>query len=340
MQLADGGLLCSFLSGPEKSHPAARIFLYYSADQGISWTRRPSPSDSDVRQDSQAGYLACHITELADHRILAAYMRIRYAYDPVRLFHPITNGIQPVDIRLSYSDDQGLHWTEPFTLVYPLQDILISGKIIRLSSGQLGLPCEIWHEWDRGFRQGPAARLILSDDQGLTWTQDAVMASDPAAESIFGDPRLICLGSEALYASFWRYNLSNGRDMTIHASWSCDHGRHWSPVIDTGIVGQIANPIACDQGVMGCVYQDRFDQPGIHIVFSYDQGLTWDVQTRHALIRAEAGGGADPFQTYAAYSFGYASVIRLADRRYCLIFWRNGAHGTEVEIKQFHVTMI
>jgi hypothetical protein len=341
-RLKNGDFLCSTLVGSTKTGPDGRICLFRSSDNCSTWDRVVPPSIYDEKEDPRYGYICCHLTELSDETIVAAYLRVQRFNPDESLFHPRTDGIQPTQVRLAFSDNHGQSWSKPKTIDYTDPDMIITGKCINLDNGVLGLPCEIWHEWESGFRNGPSARMIFSHDSGKSWLYASVMAMDPDKSTIFGDPRITVCGSGSLYAMFWRYSLKTGFDLNTHAAISDDSGRNWGPVIDTGIKGQISNPLWIDADFMACVYQDRFQQPGLRIVFSRDGGLTWDTENASSIWNADVVSGLvqnNPFQGYQAYSFGYSSVIQIVNNEYILAFWNGDSSSTNISFIKFRIIL-
>ncbi|NJD01104.1 MAG: exo-alpha-sialidase [Ruminiclostridium sp.] len=288
----DGAILCCTLVGSEKSGPDGRIKLYKSTDECETWSEMDSPTLQDEKNDSGYGYLVCHITEIEKECLLAVYVRVQRFNREEPLFHPKTDGIQYSEVRITKSYDNGKNWTQPMTLDYILPDIIIPGKCLVLPDGTMGIPCEVWHEWDKGFKEGPSSRLIFSYDNGKTWPGASIMAIDKMKESIYGDPRLTILEDGRLIALFWRYCLKTGEDIPVHRVESEDNGKTWSEPYNTGIAGQIANPISLFDGLMLCIFQKRFGDPGIKAVLSYDNGVTWDTKNTVEVWKYSAQGEA------------------------------------------------
>lgn len=323
-RLSDGTYLCCFLSSDDKIGNNGMIRMLRSADGCKTWTEGQAPPA--VEEKSGYGYMMCHITELGDRSLLACYLRILLQDGVSTFFHPATNGIMYGVVRIAKSYDGGRSWGDARTIDYHLPDIIVPGKCEVLPDGVIGLPCEVWHEWDRGFRQGPSSRFILSYDNGRTWPEAAILARDEAGHSIYGDPRLSTGEDGVMKAYFWRYSLKEGSDLPIHSAVSRDQGRSWSRADSIGLNGQVASPIDWGGGHITCIYQRRFGRPGLCAISSYDGGRSWDDESEVVIYEsAEDTADHNPFTGYKEYTFGYSSVIKISDSEALVIYWHNNS---------------
>ncbi|HOV64624.1 MAG TPA: sialidase family protein [Spirochaetia bacterium] len=336
--LSNGSLLCSALVGKTKSGPEGRIRLIRSNDGMRSWQPSASPSQAD-ESDPLYGYIMCHLTETQPGRILAVYLRSERKKADEPLFHPKTDGMQRSQVRISFSPDFGYSWEKPHPLDFTLPDLIVPGKCIILPSGDLGIPCEVWHEWDRGWRQWPSSRLILSSDSGLSWPSAGIMAQDTERNSIYGDPRLTILPDGRLLALFWRYSLLDGKDFSVHRSISIDSGRNWEPPFAIPLEAQISCPVALSPGLTLCVYQKRFgDAAGVHAVLSYDECLHFDMATDTILWKSpKKTASQNPFSGYADFQFGYTTCLKESETDVLVSFWAGNGRTSCVKLLRLKV---
>lgn len=330
----DGSLLCTCLVGREKSGPDGRIRVLRSEDDGQSWKSAPTPTVHDETENPFWGYLMCHIAEISPGRLLAVYLRSDRFNPEEALFHPKTSGMQHTTVRFSESVDNGRTWLPPWNLNYELPDLIVPSAFVRLSEQSLGMPFEVWHEWEKGWKEGPSTRLISSEDGGKTWAAHGIIAQDRSREHIYGDPRVTRVTEERLVALLWAHNISKDQDLPIHRSESFDNGRTWSAPESTGITGQIACPVAMGGGLMVMVYQKRFGpDAGLRSVQSLDSGVTWDGSS-DALLWKQGGGTDDtnPFSGYQEYSFGYSSVKKVSDEEFLITFWAANGKVTDIRM--------
>jgi hypothetical protein len=255
------------------------------------------------------------------------------------LFHPETNGMQHTVVRLTESTDNGQSWSEPRDLDYVLPDLIAPGSFIALDDGALGMPCEVWHEWDKGFREGPSTRLIISRDGGQTWPGAGIIARDETSTHIYGDPRLTMLADGRLVVLLWVYNMQTEEDLPVHRAESSDNGLTWSLPESVGITGQIANPAALRDGLMLCVYQKRFgEDAGLRALLSYEDGLSWDAATDTLIWPAgHHTDDTNPFSGYEEYTFGYSSLLQLPESDVLVSFWASNGSTTYIRILRLEV---
>ena len=339
MRCSDGTFLCTALVGSKKSGPDGRTRVFKSVDGCRSWVATPSPTGYDEADNPKWGFQMCHIAELSPGHLLAAYLRSERFKPEEALFHPETSGMQHSVVRLTESKDQGESWSEPWDLNYTLPDIIAPGQFVKLSEGTLGLPFEVWHEWEKGWQEGPSTRLLASRDGGKTWSEAGIIAKDETRLHIFGDPRLTRLPNGHLIVLVWVHNIATETDLPVHLSGSTDNGLTWSPLVSTGIIGQIACPIALEENLLLAVYQKRFGpEAGLRAVLSYDSGITWDMDSDTSLWGLGLNTDKqNPFSGYEEYSFGYSSVFKLSAKEFLVSFWISNGITTYIRLLKIGV---
>ena len=334
-RLSDGSFLLVTLEDPvRKLGPEGRFKAFRSIDHCKTWSEMTAPTIHDEK-NPRYGYRLCFITEIEPGNLLASYVRVDRTNRDEPQFHIETDGMQYSEVRLVRSYDNGETWNEPATLDYQLPDLIMAGGFVRLPDDHLGMPCEIWHEWDKGWREGPSTRLIRSFDNGETWPEASVMARDEHTASIFGDPKIAVLPDGKLMALFWRYSLASGKDMPIHSSLSADSGRSWGAPKSSGIVGQRSSPVSLGDGLVLCVYQKRFgEDAGLKGIMSFDEGKTWTPDSDQSIYRiGHHTNDTNPFSGYThSYAFGYSSVLKASDHEILIPFWMNGGAACHVRI--------
>ena len=146
----------------------------------------------------------------------------------------------------------------------------------------------------------------FSSDEGRTWTDLTVIASEPGIH--FREADLL--------------RLSDGRILTVirtdeppceaYQSYSADEGKTWTPVRKTGFQGHCPRLFRLRGGIL-CVYRDMNpSHPGIGYSVTYDEGQSWHY-------------GAPLYESSGAYgswgsACGYPAVVRLADDGIFCIF--------------------
>ena len=336
---SDGSFLFSTLIGKGKTSPDGRTKVFRSTDDCKTWEPVASPTAHDENEDPNAGFMMCNITEIEPEHLFAVYNQVDRSNPDEDLFHPQTDGSQHTEVRVTHSYDNGRTWEKPKPIQFTLPDLIMPGKCIILPDGSLGIPCEVWFEWDKGFQDGPSSPILLSHDKGETWAEAAYMAKDEKGETFFGDPRLTTLNDDTLVTLFWRYHLENGEDLPVHRAESKDNGRTWSVPESTELVGQIANPLFIKEGLMLCVYQKRFGDPSLRGVLSYDNGKSWDMDADTALWRKADDKDAikNPFQGYQQYTFGFSRVLKNGPDEALISFWCSNGKTTYVQVLRVQV---
>ena len=337
----DGAYYSGMLVGNSMTDASARLHLYRSAGDCKTWRKMTTPSAHDEEADPRYSYLKCHVTQVAADKLLAVYIRVHHYNKNEPLMHPETDGFQHSDVRLTHSLDGGRTWARPRTLDYPHPDLVMPQPCMVLPDKTLAIPCEIWHEWDKGFQDGPSARLIFSDDGGESWPQAAIMAGDPTQACIYGDPRITTRSDGRMIALFWKHDLTTSQDLPVHRAESADNGRTWRTAMDTGLTGQIANPWALDEKHMLCVYQERFgENVGVRAAFSSDSGRTWDQANATTLWGVgQHVTDRNPFSGFQKYAFGTSSLCPCGEREAWVCFWHSNGNGACVRVLKLTVAL-
>ena len=331
---SDGSFVGTTLAGRQKTAPDGRTQVFRSTDDCRTWVSMTSPTICDEKTNAGWGYMMCHFAETSPGHLLAAYARTDRFNPDEPLFHPETSGMQPTRVRLTESDNHGQTWSQPWDLDYQLPDLIAPGQFLRLGDGTLGMPFEVWHEWEQGFRDGPSTRLIISRDNGKTWPEVGIIARDDSCQLIYGDPRLTRLPDGRLVALLWAHNFQTEKDLPAHRTESVDNGRTWSPVHDTGLTSQIANPAWLCDGLMLAVYQRRFGaKAGLRAILSEDNGLTWDHNTDTGIWAwGHHTNDLNPFSGYEQYAFGYSTISPLTEYEVLVPFWASNGKTTYIRI--------
>ncbi len=329
-QLADGTLLCSFKTGPQKLSAKDNLRVMRSADGGATWTPLAGGFETTIR--GVAGSItAGYITEVAPGRLLMSAHWVDRSDPALPLAHPATTGLLPFKCLQAASADAGATWSAWREVsLWPHRGASPTGEILRLADGQLALPYESWKDWNDtdGIQ---AANLRLSRDGGETWSQPVTMACDPYQDRYLWDNRIAVHPADGrLLALFWTYARREKRDDEIHLAWGSPDACEWSRPRPTGIRGQIACPVFMGNHKILVVYVHRQNPPGLRAVLSRDFGKTWDQPSEVVLYDSvagqEAGMGqardeADYWHDMYRWTFGHPKALRLADGTVLVAFY-------------------
>ncbi len=331
-RLSDGSLYCVARQITGLTDSVGRIRARRSFDGGVSWEDMPSPALGDEALFPEKGYMCPNVREYAPGELIAVYLLVD-SLPGKPLFHPDTDGMQKTTVRTAKSFDYGRSWTAAVNLEFSLPDLIVPGKGLRLPDGSFGFPCEVHDEWDKGYREGPTARFILSRDRGESFPEGFMMASHPGY--IFGDARLTVDDEGALISYFWCYNLSAQRDEPLHRSVSRDMGRGWSEPVPINLRMQITSPWFIRRGLTLCLTQDRFSEaPGLRALLSFDEGMSWDMDG--GVLVWDAGGSrpdsGNPFGGFEQFRFGFSSIQPTGENTALAVYWHSGGAGTMVSV--------
>jgi hypothetical protein len=144
--------------------------------------------------------------------------------------------------------------------------------------------------------------VVRSADQGRTWRYQATVAYDP------NDPDPELVGQYCGYCESSITPLPDGELLCMmrtqgsqfapyrpmYSSWSSDEGQTWTkPAPTRPHLKNVWPTLATlDNGVVACIY----GRPGVHVVFSTDNGHTWrnrDRVTFTDLTEPQVTGYAD-----------------------------------------------
>ena len=321
--LRDGGLLVAFRAGSSKDAADENILIFASDDQGESW--RQVFAGLEPRLDGvMGGWRGGSITELAPDCLLGFFDWFDRS-DPTRpLSNPATQGTLPSRLFLMVSSDRAATWAEAREIdTRPYAGIAATGAPMRMANGDLAVPYETWKGYDDPSPGEHHALLHISHNGGYSFDQQTIVAHDPQGQVLYWDQRLaVDPQSGQVVGLFWTHDRRAEQDRNIHIAWGSPDGREWSPVVDTGIAGQIAAPLPLPDGRLLMAYVHRHYPPTLRAVISPDFGRTWD--TDNELVFYESGSGqesgmagkrdfGDYWSDMRVWSFGHPSARLLPD---------------------------
>jgi len=170
------------------------------------------------------------------------------------------------------SEDMGKTWSDPTeidTSAFPRAGI--TTKPFTLSDGDLCVPLEVTTTYGPN---GTAA--TFSSDDGRTFESPITCVADTSGEKNLCDARFTTLKDGRILMLMWTFLRESEKALTVHRSYSSDHGRTWTPPRPTGMSGQIAAPLALSSTVVLAVSNFRQVPHGIRLYASHDAGETWD----------------------------------------------------------------
>ncbi len=329
---ASGRWICTFRAAPTKGATARQqVLLCWSDDEGLSWSSPCEPFEAPDTDEGTPGILRTgHVAALHDGRLLAVLSWIEHA-DPERaFFNEETEGLLDTRVCLSFSSDEGQHWTTP-SFMSPRPYVVPSpttGPIVCLANGDLICQLELNKPY---FDTRPwlhQSVLVFSRDGGQTWGEQCVVSDDPSRFVFYWDQRLGQLDDDALLDVFWTFHRASGKYLNIHARRSVDGGRNWSAMWDTEVPGQPAAPVQLDHGLIAMVYVDRTAEPCIKLRTSPDDGRSWPAETEQTIFQSarrlpnpDSQSMQEAWDEMVAFSLGLPATTRLPNGDLLVVFY-------------------
>ena len=338
LPLASGTWLSGFTAGRKKHHPQAGIRVARSRDAGTTWTTLPWRFESVIAgvPGSLCGAEMVEVgTPAGGRRILLATTWFDRSEPDRPLFDPQTEGILHSRQLTFVSTDEGDGWSDARAVETPgLNGCSITGPMLQWPDGTIALAFESFKEFDDPAPARHGAWLLLSRDGGESFEPPRSVAHDPGGRIYYWDQRL-CTGPGPgdFYGLFWTHDRQQKRDLNVHflSGNIYDDSRAQNAPVETTIPGQIAAPLAMDDGRLFAFVVDRAPPGTMRLWQSADRGRTWPEQTsllvhRHD-ERAELSQGqgdvdfAEYWEDMGKWSFGHPAIRGASDGRLILSWY-------------------
>lgn len=333
-RLSSGAVLCGFQVGPRKHAVTSTIRLCRSDDGGVTWDELPARVETAY--GGVSGSLSSgEIVELAPGRLLV-YSTWFDRSDPERpLFDPGTQGILHSRQLLAESFDDGATWSAWRDFKLPgLSGCSSTGPILQWPDGRIALPFESYKDFDDPSPARHGAWIVVSDDGGRTFGPPLLVAQHPAHRIYYWDQRL-CRGTgeNDLLAMFWTHDLEAQQDLGVHFRQLelCGDGLAAEPIRNTGIPGQIAAPLALEDGRILALVVDRRPPMTMTLWQSADGGQSWpedkslviyEHEERAALTQGTTNiDYAQYWEDMTRWSFGHPAIRSLGEGRVLAAFY-------------------
>ena len=120
-----------------------------------------------------------------------------------------------------------------------------------------------------------ATALYTSTDDGRTFANAAIVASDPDGHLNLCDARFERLADGRLIGMLWTFLQESEETIEVRRVFSEDDGHTWSPPEPLGFVGQITAPLRLPSGALIAASNYRLSPEGIRLWYSPDAGRSW-----------------------------------------------------------------
>jgi hypothetical protein len=317
--LADGTLLATLRSGPEKDHPAERIEFYRSSDSGATWRGPVYPFVPPNVGGVRGSLKLCYITELRPGRLLAAAMWIDRTTHPGQpLFNAETEGCLPMAILQADSADSGVTWSEWRLVPIPVEigPPSLTNPVLKLADGRLAMSIETNKPYLDRSKWMQRAVYLHSSDEGLSWSVPVTVAEDPTGRIFNWDLRAAVAPDGRIGSFAWTYDSTTATYLNIHRRISSDGGTSWTAPEDLGFADQAARPAILGDGTTVLAWVDRFGSRSIKARTAKSIDAPFDPATevviyRHGSTEAGSIDTGDMLASMGLWSFGlpYAEAL-------------------------------
>ncbi|MDO4488708.1 MAG: sialidase family protein [Eubacteriales bacterium] len=322
-ELKDGTLLAAFVIGEAFESVDCASYISRSTDKGATWSTPQKMFDHS--QFERTFCESCKVTPLPDGRVIA----LGYGYfrdDPeLPVGNPETGGLLDDFVFYSVSEDGGLTWGELNEIKCSWgPHVEASAPLYVLKDGTWITPITGFPAWD-GHMTGPmCGRALRSEDQGKTWSDEAVCMEFTEAVTCY-EQRMCELESGALICIGWNENTATGERLNNHYTVSYDGGKTWSEPITTGVQGQASSVVAIGGEKLLAIHAIRrdTDEPGIYGYVVDFSEKKWNIVDK-ALLWAPAVPmikDTKMAEIFSFLKFGQPSVTVLHDGSMVLTFW-------------------
>lgn len=268
--LADGSLMAAQHIGSDLGSPDNQIELLRTDGLGKPWQSQGCFSEQ-LRTDEWA-YRTPQICQGAGTRL---YLKAnRFLFEGEAIFNS-DGSVQKTEILWFESKDEGKRWSSPRIIRPDVDRNKISchqtGRVMMLADDWWLFPLECMKATGDAGNDSCMSAAVFSHDQGQSWGDFTIVASDPEGKVFYADQRNCLLDDGRIYTMFWVLDLENDRDLRNHWAVSEDRGKTWSAAAATNLPGQVCSPIPLSDGRVAALYNDRIDpHQGIKLAISED----------------------------------------------------------------------
>lgn len=321
-KLASGELLTLFVRGEAFESADCSTFITRSSDGGSTWQLQGPLEDKSSMPYRVSDSLKP--TLLADGSLIAVGYRFRRDDPEQAVAIPETGGFQPGENIVSFSRDEGRHWTRPAVIERSTPELIeVSGPAIQTRSGDLLAIGALFHLPDGSNPSGPVGVLLRSRDSGRTWDDRARYYQWNGITPF--ESRICEMEPGRLAITLWAYDSKAHRHYPNQVTVSHDNGETWSQPIDTGHMGQSSNLLWLGGDLLLACHAHRGDDPGLYVRVIDFRDDRWRVLDEQLIwgssIGVQTRNGQATAQMFASMRFGQPSLLRLEGNQFLLVHW-------------------
>lgn len=301
---ASGEIVLAHRVGTRRGSNDGRPHLLRSADDGRSW------EPLGRRLDGLAGdgwdLRGAALAELASGALLTVVVALDRSTDRPT-YNPGTEGLVPVRNAVATSTDGGRTWQQLRDLDGgPVPQTASQGLLV-LPDGDVLCTFETFKDYDDPGPWRYQGGLVRSHDGGRTWGEPVISAaSDPDADrydTMWWDPRIARLASGELVQFTYAFRHRTRTEGPVHALWSSDDGRSWTPPTAIRLHGQATYPIPLEDGRLVVLQQRRGGEQAIVAHASADGGRSFDAGSEAVVYRHEVASAPGADGTLSAFDY-------------------------------------
>ncbi len=348
-RLTDGTILLSHRAGTRRESADGRPHFLRSRDEGRTWEDlgRPFDDAADAGWDLRGAGPA----QLASGAVLAVIIGLDKRLErPV--YNPDGEGLVPIANLFATSGDAGTTWSATWPLTgQPIPQTASQG-LLALPDGDVLMTFETFKEYDEPGIWRYKGGNLRSHDGGRTWGEQVISAAsdfegDPF-DTMWWDPRIARLGDGTLVQFYYAYRHRTSGEGPVHAAWSTDDGRTWTPPTATTLDGQATYPIALEgDGRQLITFRQRRAGTGTMLAaYSADGGVTFDAADQvtvyeHTQTSAGAADGSlgsfDYLISMDRFTFGHPCGVALGPDRALLVWYAGGLTRTAIHAAELRL---
>lgn len=339
VQLSSGDLIASFQAASIKNGIDSKAVICRSVDSGRTWSKPMNPFDPKVNGSKGVIHLA-YITELLPGKLIASVLWCdHFENSELDFFNPQTGGLLPTELCLAFSDDFGKIWSKLQRVDkgdFEGTPTPVMGPIHNLSNGYLICPFETSKSYYDPSKWLHKAAYFISHDNGKTWPEYKVIASDSQSRILYWDHRIANLGGGKLVDFFWAYDNLNNKELNAHMSLTVDNGPNWTQPVQTSIIGQ-PWPVAIDENSFAVVAINRNYSHTIKVYLSDNLGKSFDaaepltVYSRNSKNIEDSTELNEQLVAQTQWAYGLPSGIKLMNGNLMMTWYAGNEAATSIQ---------
>ena len=337
-------IICVYRVGQAFYSNDGKLALLRSTDGARTWQQCGvlwDPASDNVVYN----YSVPHAARLADGTLLLVASRIDQSGDLQEPHNEETGGFRYMEKVLFRSEDGGRTWEGPRVIDLGDDGIAdVPSQIIELTDGRLWIPCEVWKSWDDTSELHIKGYCLFSQDGGRTWNGRVDFPSTRSREKMFSHTRYTKMLDGRILGLQWTQSVGGQQNFELHRVLSDRSGTDWPEPIPVGIQAQTCWPADLGEGRLALAYTSREGRnPGVYVVLSADEGLTWDLENQVQVWDAVGQEflGVDNVPDYPAshdnIAFGKPNLARLSNGSLVAAWWCTQACVTHARYAKLRV---